>query len=270
MSRLKFMNAVRPLCVLVMLGLFAPAQAADKAVAATPATAAINPATDMAKLAALVARLQAASAGSEEYAAVANEVGPVVDELRQAGLDAKQLDAIRRQLEQMRVLADQRLDQYEAATNENEGALENMYRSRVWDDMSFALAAFPYWRAWIDLELARMVNGQGEKSQALKPARDGFKAASVQLFKPGLVYGGWLGLGRQRETPVLPALMRVHGVAVQCIHGTAEKDSLCRDLRGEHVVQVVERPGGHHFDRDPARLTQIILDGWNAARTVQD
>lgn len=82
--------------------------------------------------------------------------------------------------------------------------------------------------------------------------------------------GGWLGLGRQRETPVLPALMRVHGVAVQCIHGTAEKDSLCRDLRGEHVVQVVERPGGHHFDRDPARLTQIILDGWNAARTVQD
>lgn len=195
MSRLKFMNAVRPLCVLVMLGLFAPAQAADKAVAATPATAAINPATDMAKLAALVARLQAASAGSEEYAAVANEVGPVVDELRQAGLDAKQLDAIRRQLEQMRVLADQRLDQYEAATNENEGALENMYRSRVWDDMSFALAAFPYWRAWIDLELARMVNGQGEKSQALKPARDGFKAASVQLFKPGLVYGGWLGLG---------------------------------------------------------------------------
>jgi hypothetical protein len=95
----------------------------------------------------------------------------------------------------MRTLAEQRLDRYEADTNENEAALESMYRSRIWDDMSFALAAFPYWRAWIDLELARMVTGQGEKSQALKPARSGFKAASVQLFKPGLVYGGWLGLG---------------------------------------------------------------------------
>jgi type IV secretory pathway VirJ component len=36
------------------------------------------------------------------------------------------------------------------------------------------------------------------------------------------------------------------------------------------VAQVVERPGGHHFDRDPVKLTQIILDGWNAARTTHD
>lgn len=82
--------------------------------------------------------------------------------------------------------------------------------------------------------------------------------------------GGWLGLGKQREVPVLPALMRVHGVAVQCIHGTKEKDSLCRDLQGGQVAQVVERPGGHHFDRDPVKLTQLILDGWNAARTTHD
>ncbi|WP_332840098.1 AcvB/VirJ family lysyl-phosphatidylglycerol hydrolase [Stenotrophomonas sp. Iso1] len=82
--------------------------------------------------------------------------------------------------------------------------------------------------------------------------------------------GGWLGLGKQRETPVLPALMRVHGVAVQCIHGADEKDSLCRDLQGGRVVQVVERPGGHHFDRDPVKLTQIILDGWSAARITHD
>ena len=155
----------------------------------------ISPSADMAKLGALMSRLQAAAASSADYAAVANEVGPVVDELRQAGLSGEQLNALRRQLEQMRTLTEQRLEQYEADAHEDEGALENMYRSRVWDDMSFALAAFPYWRAWIDLELARSVTGQGEKSKALAPARNGFKAASVQLFKPGLVYGGWLGLG---------------------------------------------------------------------------
>ncbi len=173
-----------------------PLHAADKPQAkADTSVAKVDPTADMAKLGALMSRLQATGASSAEYAAVANDVGPVVDELRQAGLNATQLDAVRRQLDQMRDLADQRLDQYEADAHEDEGALENMYRSRVWDDMSFALAAFPYWRAWVDLELARMVTGQGEKSKALLPAQAGFKAASVQLFKPGLVYGGWLGLG---------------------------------------------------------------------------
>jgi hypothetical protein len=198
MTRLKLIHALCGLWALASLPwVCMPVHAADnRQDAATPAASgAIDPAKDMAKLADLISRLQSASAGSEDFAAVANEVGPVIDELRQAGLDAKQLDAVRRQLEQMRTLAEQRLDRYEADTNENEAALESMYRSRIWDDMSFALAAFPYWRAWIDLELARMVTGQGEKSQALKPARSGFKAASVQLFKPGLVYGGWLGLG---------------------------------------------------------------------------
>ena len=187
--------------VLLTWCLSGPAHAASSGQARAPASAntgasvKIDLGTDMAKLGALTSRLQAAGASSAEYAAVANEVGPLVDELRQAGLSGEQLNALRRQLEQMRTLTEQRLDQYEIDTHEDEGALESMYRSRVWDDMSFALAAFPYWRAWIDLELARMVSGQGEKSKALAPAKNGFKGASVQLFKPGLVYGGWLGLG---------------------------------------------------------------------------
>ena len=182
----------------VLLSIATALCAADKSQpkASAPAAAAkVEPAADMAKLGALTTRLQVAGASSADFVAVANDVGQVVDELRQGGLTASQLDAVRRQLEQMRALTAQRLDQYEVETREDEAALESMYRSRVWDDMSFALAAFPYWRAWIDLELARMVSGQGEKSKALLPAKAGFKAASVQLFKPGLVYGGWLGLG---------------------------------------------------------------------------
>jgi type IV secretory pathway VirJ component len=82
--------------------------------------------------------------------------------------------------------------------------------------------------------------------------------------------GGWLGLGKAREKPVLPVLAGLRGVSTQCIYGVDEKDSLCRDLRGGEIGQVVERPGGHHFDRDPVKLAQIIIDGWDAAPAPQD
>ncbi len=77
--------------------------------------------------------------------------------------------------------------------------------------------------------------------------------------------GGWLGWGRSRETPVLPALEQLHVMPLQCIYGTDEKDSLCRDLRGKPFIQTVERPGGHHFDHDPVALTNILLEAWDAA-----
>lgn len=126
---------------------------------------------------------------------VANTIGPVIDEVRQSTIASADLRTIRDLLDQMRQLTEKRLESIERETNDNEAALERLYRSQVWDDMSFALAAFPYWRAWIDLELAKREKDQGLKSKALLPAEKGFRAASMQLFRPGLVYGGWLGLG---------------------------------------------------------------------------
>ena len=77
--------------------------------------------------------------------------------------------------------------------------------------------------------------------------------------------GGWLGWFRAQEVPVLPALAGLQPVAHQCVYGVDEKDSLCRDLQGDAHMQVVELPGGHHFDRDPGKLTRIIVDRWDAA-----
>lgn len=77
--------------------------------------------------------------------------------------------------------------------------------------------------------------------------------------------GGWLGWFRAQEVPVQPALAGLQPVAHQCIYGVDEKDSLCRDLRGDAHMQVVELPGGHHFDRDPGKLARIIVDRWDAA-----
>ncbi|WP_434030759.1 AcvB/VirJ family lysyl-phosphatidylglycerol hydrolase [[Pseudomonas] boreopolis] len=73
--------------------------------------------------------------------------------------------------------------------------------------------------------------------------------------------GGWLGFGKSGQAPVLPELAKMDPRLLQCIHGEQEKGSLCPELevRG---IEVVARPGGHHFDHDPAKLAAIILQGW--------
>ena len=148
----------------------------------------------IAKTKALLSRLEALPSPAE-FVVVANELGPIVDELRQAEVTPDQLREMRRLCGKMRTVTERKLSQTEAAAGENEAALERLYQSQVWDDLSFSLAAFPYWRAWIDLELARLNPDKAELAKDLLPARKGFRAASMQLFRPGLVFGGWLGLG---------------------------------------------------------------------------
>ncbi len=147
-----------------------------------------------AQLRGMLGRLQG-QVGSDVFNTVANEVGPIIDTVRETKMTSQQLIVIRDLVENMREATARRLSEIEAEANDSEAALETLYRSRVWDDLSFALGAFPYWRAWVDLELARPYTDKGQKIQALLPAQKGFRAASMQLFRPGLVYGGWLGLG---------------------------------------------------------------------------
>ncbi|MGE0483103.1 MAG: hypothetical protein AB7Q81_03095 [Gammaproteobacteria bacterium] len=132
---------------------------------------------------------------AKEFARVANDVGPVIDEVRQSDASDAELKKLRGLLEEMRNQTEKRLSAMEAAAGEDEAALERLYRSQDWDDIGFSLAAFPYWRAWMDLEIARRIKDEGLRIQAVLPAMKGFRAASMQLFRPGLVYGGWLGVG---------------------------------------------------------------------------
>ncbi|MEX2480066.1 MAG: hypothetical protein WD928_04310 [Gammaproteobacteria bacterium] len=132
---------------------------------------------------------------AKEFARVAREIGPVIDEVRQADVGKADLTRLRDMLGAMREQTEKRLGSIEREAGDDESALERLYRSQVWDDLSFSLAAFPYWRAWLDLELAQRIEDPGLRTQALLPASRGFRAASMQLFRPGLVYGGWLGMG---------------------------------------------------------------------------
>jgi tetratricopeptide (TPR) repeat protein len=130
---------------------------------------------------------------------LANSIGPLIDRVRAANITALELEDFRTLLDDMHALVEKRVFDIEMKAEDSEAELERLFRSQDWDDISFALAAFPYWRAWIDLEIARQVVDEGDidnlKSTALLPAQNGFRAASMQLFRPGLVYGGWLGRG---------------------------------------------------------------------------
>ncbi|RBG59991.1 virulence factor, partial [Xanthomonas oryzae pv. oryzae] len=79
--------------------------------------------------------------------------------------------------------------------------------------------------------------------------------------------GGWLGWHNDAERDVEPAIQSLDAHRLQCIYGDEEKDTLCPELRARGV-QVLARPGGHHFDHDPVVLANLLMEGWqHAAQT---
>jgi len=200
---------------------------------------------------------------AKEFARIAREIGPVIDEVRQANASEADLKTLRDLLEKMREQTEKRLAGLERETNEDEAALERLYRSQTWDDISFSLAAFPYWRAWMDLELARRIDDAGLRTQALLPALKGFRSASMQLFRPGLVYGGWLGIGyvemaqgrNERAREIFESLDEAL---------SRESDSPIREavqlelrLLEARTGQVKSSPAGRKVDDNEAKILRI-------------
>ena len=126
---------------------------------------------------------------------LAEEAGSIVADARKTDLGLEQLETLRNLLDAMQALAAQLVVKAERQTNQSEAALERLYRSPAWDNLSFANAAFSYWTAWINLEIARRTQIEKDRNQILMRARKGFQLASLQFFRPGLHYGGWLGIG---------------------------------------------------------------------------
>jgi hypothetical protein len=104
--------------------------------------------------------------------------------------------------------------QLELATNEDEAALETLYRSELWYHMNRALASLRYWQAWLDLSLAQYPVDEAERVTELSRAERGFQASSLRILYPGLVYGSWLGLAyvaqlQDDETTMQQRLLRL-------------------------------------------------------------
>ena len=128
---------------------------------------------------------------ASRVARIAEDLGPVIDEVRKTP-KLEELETLRELLGAMKTRTGQILATTERKTGQGEAALERLYRSQAWDDLSFAEAAFIYWSAWIDLEIARQ--SPSGRDRILARASKGFQTASLQLFRPQLFYGGWLGI----------------------------------------------------------------------------
>lgn len=70
----------------------------------------------------------------------------------------------------------------------------------------------------------------------------------------------WLDVGGKNTLPTIPAIRKLHGMPLQCIHGAKEEDSACTALPTTTVRQDV-LPGGHHFGGNTALLASTILQG---------
>ena len=136
-----------------------------------------------------------ADAPTATYAAAAREFGKLVDQVRQGDASDDMLVGLRKVAADMRRQTTERLKAAEVGAGGDEGALESLYRSQSWEDLSFSLTAFPFWGAWLDLTLAARPSRAADRIQLLWRAKRGFRAASMQIYQPSLVYGGWLGLG---------------------------------------------------------------------------
>ncbi len=135
-----------------------------------------------------------ARAPASAFAAAARAYGAAVEAAREAGIGDDDLARLRVLTGELHERTRARIRDLEAAAGEDESALERLYRSSDWTALGFALAAFPYWGAWLELAAGERATATATRLAALRRARLGFRAASVQYFHPGLVYGAWLGL----------------------------------------------------------------------------
>jgi len=70
---------------------------------------------------------------------------------------------------------------------------------------------------------------------------------------------GWLGQS-VGELPLAPELTKIPKAKILCIYGIEEKaDSACTGLENSEA-NILELPGGHHFDQDYPKLTRQILN----------
>jgi type IV secretory pathway VirJ component len=69
----------------------------------------------------------------------------------------------------------------------------------------------------------------------------------------------------QSGAPILPELTRLRGMRLLCLYGEGESESLCPQLTATDDAQVVQLPGGHHFDSNYERLADLIIQSQRRA-----
>ncbi len=151
------------------------------------------------------------------------------------------------------------------ATNDNETALENMYRSQLWADLNFGEVVFIYAGAWTNLLIARKSTDQIIKGRALRLAHKGFRVASTQFFRPNLMYGAWAGVGyveaeMGRFARAREIFSRLYQVMDETENNKA-KSVLERELRVLDALtgNIKTRNFTKRVDKDEAQILRVEL-----------
>ena len=119
------------------------------------------------------------------------ELGVNIDRHRQQPHSLQQINDMLAQTAALAAEARTARVSREKSAGDSETQLENLYRSPVWGDIGFALAAARYWRAWLLFDRYQLSGVTTD----LESARKGFQTTLVLIVYPGLVRGSWLGLG---------------------------------------------------------------------------
>jgi hypothetical protein len=139
-------------------------------------------------------RDEAAQWRPAEFRAASDAYGRLVEAARELRGAPPALAELRAAGDRFHVACRERFRALEAASGEDEAALEALYRSEQWHDINYALAAIRYWQAWVDLAIAGGAPSDELRLPALSRAERGFQATAVRILFPGLVYGSWLGM----------------------------------------------------------------------------
>jgi len=69
---------------------------------------------------------------------------------------------------------------------------------------------------------------------------------------------GWFGGGGDPSHPTMPEVSKMPPKVVQCIFGEDDDESICPKLQGTGA-EVLQLPGGHHFDDDYEAVARKIM-----------
>lgn len=132
------------------------------------------------------------------------------------------------------------------------------YYRKAWGAKSFVLAGYSFGADILPSIYNRLPPSDKESVRLMV-----FLAIGKQIdFE--IQVSGWLGQS-SGELPMAPELLRLPKNKVLCVYGEKEKDeTACMDI-AHTEADLLELPGGHHFDEDYPKLTRLILARYEKA-----